>query len=204
MRLAGWRSNGSTQPWFWQGVVQHGCRILSSLKRERGNTVNKLVKSGLPLLLALAAAASPAMARDHDRGHGSGQRHGQSAYQDRGNRDNSYSGGNYQRDGRGYGHDRGDSYRGENYRYVAPRPTYGRGYSYRPSYRQAYQPQRWARGARYYGPGYGATYIVSDYGYYGLRHPPYGYGWRRDDRGDFLLVALATGIIADLVLHGGY
>jgi len=179
--------------------------------------MRNVFKFGLPVMLALATAASPAMARDHDRGHGNDQGRGHSAYQDRGNdrrsngdrghRDhgNSYRGNGYRGDGRDHGRDRGDRV---SYRYVSPRPAYSRGYSYRPSYRQAYRPvyrpQRWARGARYYGPGYGPTYIVGDYGYYGLRHPPYGYGWRRDDRGDFLLVALATGIIADLVIHGGH
>ncbi|WP_240126966.1 RcnB family protein [Thermomonas alba] len=62
-------------------------------------------------------------------------------------------------------------------------------------------PPRWVRGGYYYGPGYGPTYVVEDWRYYQLPPPPRGYYWRRSDAGDFLLVAAATGIIADLILH---
>ncbi|MET0547886.1 MAG: RcnB family protein [Xanthomonas sp.] len=59
-------------------------------------------------------------------------------------------------------------------------------------------PPRWARGQRYYGP----NYVVYDYDRYQVRRPPYGYRWVRDDTGNLLMVAIATGIIADLVLSG--
>lgn len=160
--------------------------------------MRNILKLGLPVMLALAAAAAPAVARDHGRGHGhDGDRgdRGRNSYQDR----DHWRG--HDRDRYDH-HDRYDRYDRRDrvsYRYVAPRPVYP--HAYRPV---VYGPPRWARGARYYGPGYGPTYVVRDYGHYGLRHPPYGYGWRRDDRGDFLLVALATGIIADLVIHGGH
>ncbi|QEO99127.1 hypothetical protein XOCgx_4140 [Xanthomonas oryzae pv. oryzicola] len=55
----------------------------------------------------------------------------------------------------------------------------------------------WARGQRYHGP----VYVVNDYDRCDLRRPPYGYRWQRDDRGNLLLVAIATGIIADLVIN---
>src|SRR3546814_3035210 len=61
-------------------------------------------------------------------------------------------------------------------------------------------PPRWSRGHRYYRAGYGRTYVVNDYYSYGLRRPPSGYYWRRSDAGDYLLVAIATGLIADLIL----
>ena len=164
--------------------------------------MRNILKFGLPMMLALAAAASPAVARDHGRGHGHDNDRGRGhySYQDRDHR-RGHDRDRYDR------HDRHDRRDRVSYRYVEPRRVY-RG-DYRPAYRHTYRPvvyasPRWARGARYYGPGYGPTYVVRDYGHYGLRHPPYGYGWRRDDRGDFLLVALATGIIADLVIHGGY
>ena len=54
---------------------------------------------------------------------------------------------------------------------------------------------------RYDTRGYAPTYVVNDYYDYDLRQPPRGYHWRRDDRGDFLLVAIATGIIAEVLLH---
>ncbi|WP_266160667.1 RcnB family protein [Dyella silvatica] len=59
-----------------------------------------------------------------------------------------------------------------------------------------YRPHRWARGHRYDGP----NYIVRDYGYYRLRPPPRGYHWVRSDN-DYLLVAIATGIILDMAIR---
>ena len=54
----------------------------------------------------------------------------------------------------------------------------------------------WQRGHRYDGP----TYVVRNYGHYRLRPPPRGYHWVRANN-DFLLVAVATGIILDVALH---
>jgi Ni/Co efflux regulator RcnB len=81
------------------------------------------------------------------------------------------------------------------YREVYPVPAYG----YGPPPRH-YGPPRWARGHRIHDYGWAPTYVVVDYDRYGLRHPPRGYHWRRDDRGDWLLVAIASGIIADVIL----
>ncbi|MGE3866879.1 MAG: RcnB family protein, partial [Hyphomonadaceae bacterium] len=60
----------------------------------------------------------------------------------------------------------------------------------------------WRAGYRV--PAYyaGPRYVVYDYGRYRLRPPPRGYHWVRDDRGDFLLAAIATGIIADVIING--
>jgi len=55
---------------------------------------------------------------------------------------------------------------------------------------------RWERGHRYHGP----SYVVRDYRYYRLRPPPRGYHWVRADN-DYLLVAIATGIILDYALR---
>lgn len=63
-------------------------------------------------------------------------------------------------------------------------------------YRPAPRPY-WSRGQRYAGP----VYVVNDYYRYDVRRPPYGYRWQRDDAGNLLLVAIATGIIADIVLN---
>ena len=85
--------------------------------------------------------------------------------------------------------------------YAPPRAYYA---PPRVVYRAGYYPAPrpiWVRGARYYGPGYGPTYVVNDWGGYGLAPPPYGYYWRRDGVGNFLLVAATTGIITDLILH---
>ena len=59
----------------------------------------------------------------------------------------------------------------------------------------------WARGQRYKDYYRGPVYVVNDYPRYHVRQPPRGYRWVRDDRGNLLMVAIATGIIADLVLH---
>lgn len=62
-------------------------------------------------------------------------------------------------------------------------------------------PHAWARGQRYRDYYSGPVYVVHDYPRYHLRRPPHGHHWVRDDRGNMLLVAVATGIIADLMLH---
>ncbi|MBW8815439.1 MAG: RcnB family protein [Caulobacterales bacterium] len=72
---------------------------------------------------------------------------------------------------------------------------YAPGYGYRPVSRH----HAWRRGA--YVPGPYRHYYVSDYRYYGLRAPPPGYRWVYAD-GNFVLMALATGLIADVILNG--
>lgn len=47
----------------------------------------------------------------------------------------------------------------------------------------------------------GSRYVVTDWRHDHLREPPRGYHWVRSDNGDFLLVAVATGIIADILAH---
>lgn len=84
--------------------------------------------------------------------------------------------------------------------YAAPTYGYGPGYGYAPPPPRHYGPPRWARGYRIHDYGWAPTYVVVDYNRYGLRHPPRGYHWRRDDRGDWLLVAIASGIVADVIL----
>jgi Ni/Co efflux regulator RcnB len=101
--------------------------------------------------------------------------------------------GDHDRHGHDRGHDdhrqRGDDHRGPRYYHGGPRYYHG-------GPRYYGHPHRWARGHRYYGP----TYVVSNYGYYRLRPPPRGYHWVRADN-DYLLVAIATGIILDVALH---
>lgn len=46
-------------------------------------------------------------------------------------------------------------------------------------------------------------YYVNDWCGYHLYEPPRGYGWANID-GNFVLVALASGIIAQVLLNGGY
>lgn len=168
------------------------------------------------LLLALASLtsiAAPAMADDDDRrgrGYDRG-RHYDRDDDDRDRRDGRYDRRDDRHDRRydrrdayrhgyrdGYRHDRRDDHR---VYYVPPRPVYRSGHYYAP--RQVYHrgPPPWARGRHYRHHGYGPTYVVHDYRPYRLHSPPRGYHWRRSDTGDFLLVAIATGIIADVILR---
>ncbi|MES2940675.1 MAG: RcnB family protein [Pseudomonadota bacterium] len=99
-------------------------------------------------------------------------------------------------------------------------PQYqARAYQNQPVYRTEYQ--RHYRNAPYYAPrlayaGAPRYYyvgdrlpheywrgmrVVSDWPAYSLNQPPYGYQWVQADSGEFILVALATGIIASLLLN---
>ena len=101
-------------------------------------------------------------------------------------------------------HDRGnhgnnghhDNRRGHDNRHYDGRRHDDRRYGYHGGPRYYGGPHRWERGHRYYGP----TYVVRNYGYYRLRPPPRGYHWVRADN-DYLLVAIATGVILDMALH---
>lgn len=44
-------------------------------------------------------------------------------------------------------------------------------------------------------------YYVTDWHRAHLREPPRGYRWVRSDNGDFLMVAVATGIIVDILIN---
>src|SRR5215217_3892255 len=74
-----------------------------------------------------------------------------------------------------------------------PQSYYGRE-GYRPGYAQ------WRRGATL-PPYYRANnYRVYEYGRYGLRPPPRGYYWYNDN-GNYLLAAVATGLILDVIIN---
>lgn len=81
-------------------------------------------------------------------------------------------------------------------RYYRPAPPPPR-VVYRPAYGPGYG---WKVGHRYRDYYRGPIYVVNDYPRYHLRRPPYGHQWIRDDRGNMLLVAIASGIIADYIV----
>jgi len=143
--------------------------------------------AGLALLAAPAAFADPDH-HDHDRGRYDHRHDGGRGHNDRG----------WHGD-RGW---RGDRDRGwHGHRPLPPPPPpryYGHGHYYQPAYYNRPPPPpryygHWERGHRYYG----SHTVIRDYGYYRLRPPPRGYHWVRDNN-DFLLVAIATGIILDM------
>jgi Ni/Co efflux regulator RcnB len=98
---------------------------------------------------------------------------------------------------RGRGHDRWDRRRHNGYWYgsrwyYGPPPAHWRDHV-RYDYRQ------WRRGDRL--PSYYRGYYNEvDWRYHRLRPPPRGYHYVRDDRGDLLLVGIATGVILGVIL----
>ncbi len=72
------------------------------------------------------------------------------------------------------------------------------GYGYRPVDRR-WNNYVWRRGG--YVPSAYRGYYVQDPYYYGLRPAPRGYRWVYLN-GNFVLMALATGLIADVILNG--
>ena len=160
---------------------------------------------------AALAATGLAQAGDH-RGHdwrGGRDRGGPDYRRDvdnhrgfnfRGGRD--YRGG---QDYRGDHHNRGGYSLGRSYGSWYPEarhaPFYGYSSYVGPGWRAPHY-HVWNRGS-YLPPEYFAPrYFVPDYRYYGLAPPPIGFAWVRVN-GDFLLAALATGLVAD-ALFGGY
>ena len=154
--------------------------------------MKKLVIVALAATTALTGVMSAGVAAaqpDHydrgDRGHYDG---------DRGH----YDGGRDRHDGggdrRGYDHDRRD-------------------------WNHQYRPDRWSHGDhRYYGARYGyngyrgqwrtgqrypywrdSRYVISDYRAYRLPPPRPGYRYYRDDRGDIVMAAIASGAIGLII-----
>jgi hypothetical protein len=74
-----------------------------------------------------------------------------------------------------------------------PGPGYGPGPGHRPRWHQ------WHRGDRYNG----SRYVVHNWQHYRLRPPPPGYQWVQNG-GQFVLIAVASGIVADIILNSQY
>lgn len=80
-------------------------------------------------------------------------------------------------------------------------PHYPPGHAYGHDHRPPPPPHRWVRGERFQDHYHGRVIVVNDYRSYRLRPPPRGYHWVRDDNNNLLLVAIATGVITDMVLN---
>jgi Ni/Co efflux regulator RcnB len=80
-------------------------------------------------------------------------------------------------------------------RFYYGQPTYQQ--MQRRDYRAGYQ--QWRRGDRL--PTYARGYREVDWRRERLRQPPRGYHYVRDDRGEVLLVGIATGVILSILLN---
>jgi Ni/Co efflux regulator RcnB len=138
-----------------------------------------VVLAGSLLLATTAAMASPSP-QYHDHDHDRHDNHGHNDRRDDHRHD--YHG---RHDDRGHG-------------YYAPR--YGHPHGYYVIH------DRGSRGGWYRRGGYvpvqyrESRYVVTDWRGERLREPPRGYRWVRGDDGQFLLVAIASGVIADILL----
>ena len=136
------------------------------------------------LLAVSMIAAAPLASADYDRGPGPRyDRHDDRRGDDRRGDDRR-------------GDDRRGDYHRDDYRGGPPGHRYdgpGRGPDFR-------GPPHWARG-HYLPHDYRQPrYVVADWHDHHLRPPPRGYRWMQVDGGDFLLVAIATGIITQVIL----
>jgi Ni/Co efflux regulator RcnB len=146
-------------------------------------------------------ASVPAMAQsryDYSRGGYSGQYYNRDGYDSRYDRDRNGYDDRYDRNRDGYD-DRYDRNRnGYDDRYERQNQRqwryYGGNYGY-----NGYNG-RWRTGQRY--PYYNqGGYILNDYGRYGLPAPRRGYRYYRDNNGDVVMAAIATGVIG-LIIGG--
>ena len=79
----------------------------------------------------------------------------------------------------------------QNYGYSTHEASHGA-----PNHQVYSSGRQWHHGDYYHGN----RYVVRDWQHYHLRQPPYGYEWVQD--GDqFVLIAIATGIITDVILN---
>ena len=128
--------------------------------------------------------------RDDDRGDGD-------RYDRNDRRDDRRDGRNHRR------HQRWDNQRHNGYSYNG-RWNYGpppAAYEGRNGYEAGYR--NWRRGERL--PSYyQSRYRTVDYRREHLRAPPRGYRYVEDDRGDMLLVGIATGVILSVILSNQY
>jgi Ni/Co efflux regulator RcnB len=144
------------------------------------------------LVSALLSASAPSFAQDRyhgdrDRGdHGDAARYSQRDRSDRGDRnDNRYDRNDNRRDGyqaRGGGRAGNEGW-GEERRWDGAGPDH--------SFRRGQRlPERYRS----------HQYIVNNYREHHLRPPPRGYHWVQTG-GDYVLAAIATGVIADLIIN---
>lgn len=100
--------------------------------------------------------------------------------------------------GQGRGHDHGHDRHGH---YDHRGPDHRPGHPHYSNWRDRGRHEGWYKRGGYLPVEYRTRYVVTDWRRDHLRAPPRGYHWVRSDNGDFLLVAIATGAIIDLLLN---
>ena len=149
--------------------------------------MKKLLSLSAACAVALMFASGAAFAQDHDNdNHGHDRDHHSQKHDkhDHDSHDNRYD---HDHDYRGHD-DRDHDDRG--YRQVRYANWHDRG-----------RHEGWYKRGGYLPVEYRTRYVVTDWRQDRLREPPRGYHWVRSDNGDFLLVAVATGVIVDLLLN---
>lgn len=160
-----------------------------------------VLASGL-LLATTAALADPPQWRGQGGQQGQDQQQDHRKHGDHDRRDNrGYRNDRDNRYDRSERHDRNDRYQYDRSRYVRDdrgvRDHRGRYYIVHDRGRH----EGWYKRGGYLPPRYRETrYYVTDWRAHRLYAPPRGYRWVRSDNDDFLLVAIATGIITNIIL----
>ncbi|MGH8113328.1 MAG: RcnB family protein [Rhodanobacteraceae bacterium] len=91
--------------------------------------------------------------------------------------------------------------------YGPPPPTHGQAHHnskashHQGMYEQGRQQGWYKKGGRVPSAYRGNRYVVTNWRAAHLRQPPRGYHWVRSNNGDFLLVAVTTGVIASIIAH---
>ena len=134
------------------------------------------VVCGALLMFSAAAAVAQPQGQDH-RDQQQRRDQGQDQGQDRGNHDRYQDQGNQ-------GQNRGNRGHAQNQRGMYDRGRHEGWYK-----RGGHMPSEYR----------GGSYVVTDWRSQRLRQPPRGYHYVRSDNGDFLLVAITTGIIASIL-----
>lgn len=173
----------------------------------------RIISALAALAMTIGSAATIAQPRDHDRGNERGRDRGserghdmrRGGDHDRGDRDRGRSF-SRDRDDRGDRRGRdGDRWRetrdSERWRETRDERRWRDARDDRRwEERRAEQRREWRRGARL-APEYRTRhYVVDNWRGHRLRQPPRGYHWVQQGP-DYLLVAIATGVIADLILN---
>ena len=147
-------------------------------------------------------AANTAIASDSDR---HGRRGGDNRYEDNGYNSRGHSSRSNHQSNNWQEPNRNSRYTSERHNGY----NYNGNWNYGPPPRAYYDDRNFSLGYHQWQRGdrlgyYQNRYPRVDYRHHHLRPPPRGYYWVQDNRGDFILAAIATGIILEVILGNRY